>query len=167
MGCRLLASPWGPPDPIGRDGAVSAPHKDLPLLPAFPRCTLCTTRPQQLDADTCPAYGRVLQIGTHIFLALPLSQLQSEAALRFLHYISSSWRKGALRLGDGTDEVRALGCEWSAVTATWSSPKSSPGYSDVASLQRLSKPTASGAYSHRQRWITRADSRPVTRHHFD
>ena len=68
----------------------------------------------------------------------------------FRHYISSSWRKGALRLGDDTDEVLALRCEWSAVTATWSSPKSSPGYSDVASLQRLSKPTASGAYSHRQ-----------------
>ena len=123
MGCRLLASnPGACRTLLVRDGAVLAPHKDLPLLPAFPRCTLCTTRPQQLDADTCPAYGRVLQIGTHIFLALPLSQLQSEAALRFLHYISSSWRKGALRLGDGTDEVLALRCEWSAATATWSSP---------------------------------------------
>jgi hypothetical protein len=136
MGCRLLASTLGARGTVlVRDGAVSGPHKDLPLPPAFPRCTLCTTRPQQLDADTCPAYGRVLQIGTHIFLALPLFQLQS-GALRFRHYTSSSWRKGALRLGDGTDEVLALGCEWSAVTATWSSPKSSPGYSDVAFIRR-------------------------------
>jgi hypothetical protein len=137
MGCRLLASnPGACRTLLVRDGAVLAPHKDLPLLPAFPRCTLCTTRPQQLDADTCPAYGRVLQIGTHILLALPLFQLQSGAALRFRHYISSSWRKGALRLGDDTDEVLALRCEWSAVTATWSSPKSSPGYSDVAFIRR-------------------------------
>ena len=84
MGCRLLASnPGACRTLLVRDGAVLAPHKDLPLLPAFPRCTLCTTRPQQLDADTCPAYGRVLQIGTHILHALPLFQLQSGAALRF------------------------------------------------------------------------------------
>jgi hypothetical protein len=64
-----------------RDGAVSSPHRDLLLLPASPRCILCTTRPQQLDGGSCRADGRALQIGTHIFFfALPLFGLQSGAA---------------------------------------------------------------------------------------
>jgi hypothetical protein len=74
-----------------RDGAVSAPHKDLLLLHAFPRCTLCTSRPQQLDGGTCRAYGRVLEIGIHIFLALPLFQtpIRGRVTLSTLYLILS------------------------------------------------------------------------------
>ena len=90
MGCRLLASnPGACRTLLVRDGTVLAPHKDLPLLPAFPRCTLCTTRPQQLDADTCPAYGRVLQIGTHILHALPLFQTPIRGRVTFSKFGST------------------------------------------------------------------------------
>ena len=46
--------------PLVRDGAVSSPRKDLLLLPASLRCTLCTTRRQRLDGGTCRADGREL-----------------------------------------------------------------------------------------------------------
>ena len=41
-----------------------------------------------LDGGTYRADGRVIQIGTHIFVALPLFELQSAARLCFRHYSS-------------------------------------------------------------------------------
>ena len=71
-----------------RDVSISSPHKDWLLLPASPRCTLCTTHPLHLDGGTYRADGRVIEIGTHIFVALPLFELQSAARLCFRHYSS-------------------------------------------------------------------------------
>jgi hypothetical protein len=53
-------SRWCARTGLVRDGAVSSGHKDLLLLPASPRCTLCTTRRRRLDAGTCRADGREL-----------------------------------------------------------------------------------------------------------
>src|SRR6516165_954225 len=62
---------------VVRDVSISSRHKDWLPLPAFPRCILCTTHPLHLDGDTYRADGRVIQIGTHIFVALSLFELQN------------------------------------------------------------------------------------------
>jgi len=55
-------------------------RRDLLLLRASPRCTLCTIHPRRAGGGTCRADARAMQIGTHTVHSQTLLELLSGTA---------------------------------------------------------------------------------------